>query len=43
METSERLKRHLYDFVNSYNYAKKLKIIKILTPMGEIIQEGIDK
>lgn len=37
-ETHEQLKRHLYDFLNAYNFAKRLKAIQGLTPY-EYIQK----
>lgn len=37
-ETHEQLKQHLYDFVNAYNFAKRLKTLKGLTPYEFIIK-----
>jgi transposase-like protein len=38
-QTVDQLKQHLYDFLMAYNYAKKLKILKFMTPMQKIIME----
>ena len=38
-DTVNHLKQHLYDFLNAYNYAKKLKVLKFMTPMDKIINE----
>jgi transposase-like protein len=38
-DTVAQLKQHLYDFINAYNYAKKLKILGFITPMEKIIQQ----
>lgn len=37
-ETHEQLKAHLCDFLNAYNFAKRLKSLKGLTPYQYIIQ-----
>jgi transposase InsO family protein len=37
-DTHAQLKQHLYDFVNAYNFAKRLKTLKGLTPYEFIIQ-----
>jgi len=37
-DTHHQLKQHLYDFVNAYNFAKRLKTLKGLTPYEFIIQ-----
>lgn len=34
----EQLKRHLFTFLNAYNFAKRLKTLKGLTPYEEIIK-----
>ena len=34
----DQLKRHLYDFVNAYNFAKRFKMFKGLTPYEFIIK-----
>jgi transposase InsO family protein len=36
-QTHEHLKRHLYDLLNAYNFAKRLKTLKGLTPYQFII------
>jgi transposase InsO family protein len=36
-QTHEHLKRHLYDFLNAYNFAKRLKTLKGFTPYQFII------
>lgn len=36
-QTHDHLKRHLYDFLNAYNFAKRLKTLKGLTPYQFII------
>jgi transposase-like protein len=38
-QTIDQLKQHLYDFLMAYNYAKKLKTLKFLTPMQKILSE----
>ena len=38
-QTVDQLKQHLYDFLMAYNYAKKLKTLKFLTPMQKILTE----
>lgn len=37
-ESHEQLKEHLYNFLNAYNFAKRLKTLKGLTPYEAIIQ-----
>lgn len=37
-KTHEQLKQHLYTFLNAYNFAKRLKTLKGLTPYEEIIK-----
>ncbi len=37
-DTRAQLTQHLYDFVNAYNFAKRLKTLKGLTPYEFIIQ-----
>lgn len=37
-DTHQQLKQYLYDFVNAYNFAKRLKPLKGLTPYEFIIQ-----
>jgi transposase InsO family protein len=37
-DTHEQLKQHLYTFVNAYNFAKRLKTLKGLTPYEFIIK-----
>ena len=37
-DTHAQLKQHLYDFVNAYNFAKRLKSLEGLTPYEFIIQ-----
>lgn len=37
-ESHHQLKEHLYNFVNAYNFAKRLKTLKGLTPYEAIIQ-----
>ncbi len=37
-DTHAQLNQHLYDFVNAYNFAKRLKTLKGLTPYEFIIQ-----
>ncbi|MEB3701821.1 IS481 family transposase [Candidatus Bealeia paramacronuclearis] len=37
-ESHDQLKEHLYNFINAYNFAKRLKTIKGLTPYETIIQ-----
>jgi transposase InsO family protein len=37
-ESHEQLKEHLQNFVNAYNFAKRLKTLKGLTPCGYIIK-----
>jgi transposase-like protein len=37
-DSHARLKQHLYDFVNAYNFAKRLKTLKGLTPYEFIIK-----
>lgn len=34
----EQLKRHLYDFLNAYNHARKLKALKWKTPVEKIFE-----
>jgi transposase InsO family protein len=38
-ETHEQLRRHLADFVQAYNFARRLKTLKGLTPHEHICQE----
>lgn len=38
-ETIDSLKRHLYDFLNAYNFAQRLKILRFLNPMQKILEE----
>ena len=38
-ETSQQLKEHLEKFVNAYNFAKKLKALKGLTPYEFIVKQ----
>lgn len=37
-QSHQHLKEHLYNFVNAYNFAKRLKTLKGLTPYEEIIK-----
>jgi len=37
-ETHDKLKHHLHAFVNAYNFAKRLKSLKGLTPYEFIIK-----
>ena len=37
-ETHEQLKEHLFNFLNAYNFAKRLKTLKGLTPYQHIIK-----
>ncbi len=37
-DTHEQLKQHLYTFVNAYNFAKRLKTLKGLTPYEFVIK-----
>lgn len=38
-DTQAQLKQHLYDFLMSYNFAKKLRALKFLSPYDKIIKE----
>lgn len=38
-QTIAQFKEHLYHFINAYNYAKKLKTLRFLTPMQKILDE----
>ncbi len=38
-DTLQQFKEHLYHFINAYNYAKKLKTLKFLTPYEKILKE----
>lgn len=38
-DTINSLKRHLYDFLNAYNFAQRLKTLRFLTPMQKIFAE----
>lgn len=38
-ETIAQFNQHLHHFINAYNYAKKLKTLKFLTPMQKILDE----
>ncbi len=38
IDTHEQLLRHLADFINAYNFAKRLKTLKGLTPYEFICQ-----
>lgn len=42
-DTVAQLKQHLYDFLNAYNYAKKLKALRFMTPIEKIRREWINK
>jgi transposase InsO family protein len=42
-DTMTQLKQHLHDFLNAYNYAKKLKSLRFLTPMEKILLEWKNK
>jgi transposase-like protein len=42
-DTLDQFKEHLYHFLNAYNYAKKLKTLKFLTPCEKILKEYQDK
>jgi IS30 family transposase len=42
-DTIERLKQHLYDFLNAYNVAQQLKTLKFLTPIQKILAEFQEK
>ncbi len=37
-DNHQQLKQHLYDFINAYNFAKRLKALKGLTPYEFIIK-----
>jgi len=37
-DNHDHLRRHLYDFINSYNFAKRLKTLKGLTPYEFIVK-----
>jgi transposase-like protein len=37
-QTHQQLKKHLYDFLNAYNFAKRLKTLKGLTPYEYVIK-----
>lgn len=38
-ETIDSLRRHLYDFLNAYNFAQRLKILRFLTSIQKILDE----
>jgi hypothetical protein len=38
-DTIDSLKQHLYDFLNAYNFAHRLKTLRFLTPMQKILSE----
>jgi hypothetical protein len=38
-QTHQHLKQHLYDFVSAYNFAKRLKTLKGLTPHESIVKK----
>ena len=42
-DTEAMLKQHLQHFLNAYNYAKKLKSLRFLTPMEKILNEWKNK
>lgn len=42
-DTHEQFKQHLYDFVNAYNFAKRLKTLKGLSPYEFIIKTWQNK
>lgn len=42
-DTIAQLKQHLHDFLNAYNFAKKLKSLKFITPMEKILHEWKNK
>ncbi|ERL61395.1 putative transposase OrfB [Piscirickettsia salmonis] len=37
-ESHDQVKEHIYAFLNAYNFAKRLKALKGLTPYEEIIK-----
>ena len=37
-DNHQQLRRHLYDFANAYNFAKRLKTLRGLTPYEFIIK-----
>jgi len=42
-DTIDALKRHLYDFLNAYNFVQKLKTLRFLSPMQKILAEFQNK
>lgn len=38
-DTVDQFKEHLYHFINAYNYAKKLKTLRFMTPYEMILNE----
>lgn len=38
-DTKQQLKQHLHDFLMAYNFTKKLKALKFVSPYDKIIQE----
>jgi transposase InsO family protein len=40
-ESHEQLRRHLADFISAYNYGRRLKTLKGLTPYGSFAKPGL--